>query len=393
MKFSKSGLAKMAGPASLSVLICGLASQVQAQAVSSSRVQPLSGNPNGVIDFANAKPMPLPRIDKAPAPGAPRAPSAAKKSSVGVVPGSDSGDGQTSPIQLAPAKSSLKAVTPSLGVTQANGVTSQANGQAAPYHPYTIAQASALKDKTQNSFPYRAAGKLFFLDNGQTFVCSASLIKSGLLVTAAHCVANFGTGQYYSDWVYVPAYDNGKAPYGKWKGVQAFALPSYVNGSDSCATPGVVCENDVAVITLYKGRSLPGKRTGWLGYAYGGFGVNPSGQAHITQLGYPVGLDKGAVMERGDSQSYIDPANSNNTIIGSNMDGGSSGGPWILNFGIGPTFTGEDAGVDPDPNTVVGVTSWGYTVTSPKEQGASPFTSNNIVNLVNAACAASPLVC
>ncbi|PNG27167.1 hypothetical protein CR492_05250 [Methylocella silvestris] len=331
--------------------------------------------------------MPLPRIDKAPVAGAPRAPSSAKKSSVGVVPGSDSGDGQTSPIQLAPSKSSAKAATPS------TGVTSQAYGQAAPNHPYTIAQASALKDNTQKSYPYRATGKLFFLNNGQTFVCSASLIKSGLLVTAAHCVANFGTGQYYSDWVYVPAYDNGKAPYGKWKGVQAFALPSYVNGSDSCATPGVVCENDVAVITLYKGRSLPGKRTGWLGYAYGGFSMNASGQAHITQLGYPVGLDKGAVMERGDSQSYIDPANSDNTIIGSNMDGGSSGGPWIVNFGISPTFTGEDAGVDPDPNVVVGVTSWGYTITTPKEQGASPFTSNNILNLVNAACAASPLVC
>jgi hypothetical protein len=39
------------------------------------------------------------------------------------------------------------------------------------------------------------------------------------------------------------------------------------------------------------------------------------------------------------------------------------------------------------------VTSWGYTSTSPKQQGASPFTSTNIVPLVNSACTAYPSRC
>jgi len=39
------------------------------------------------------------------------------------------------------------------------------------------------------------------------------------------------------------------------------------------------------------------------------------------------------------------------------------------------------------------VSSSGFTDTPPKEMGASPFTSANIVTLVNAACAAAPAAC
>jgi hypothetical protein len=42
---------------------------------------------------------------------------------------------------------------------------------------------------------------------------------------------------------------------------------------------------------------------------------------------------------------------------------------------------------------VVGVTSWGYTSNLIKQQGASPFTSGNIVPIVNAACGAVPAAC
>jgi hypothetical protein len=98
-------------------------------------------------------------------------------------------------------------------------------------------------------------------------------------------------------------------------------------------------------------------------------------------------------MERNDSSGYVNAGLSNNTIIGSNMNGGSSGGPWIVNFGIKPTLTGEIDGAAPNPNIVVGVTSWGYISLALKEQGASPFTSNNIVSLVNSACTSIPAAC
>ena len=79
-------------------------------------------------------------------------------------------------------------------------------------------------------------------------------------------------------------------------------------------------------------------------------------------------------MARNDSYGYSNVTYSNNTVIGSNMDGGSSGGPWIINFGKAQVLTGETQGSAPNLNTVVGVTSWGYADKSYKEQGASPFT-------------------
>ena len=136
----------------------------------------------------------------------------------------------------------------------------------------------------------------------------------------------------------------------------------------------------------------PGNSAGWFGYWYGG-GYTSNGLFQITQLGYPVGLNSGAYMERTDSYGYRSSSNSNNTVIGANMNGGSSGAPWVENFGLPSALTGETNGSFPQQNVVVGVTSWGYTSTSPKEQGASPFTFVNIQALINAACGANPGNC
>jgi hypothetical protein len=54
---------------------------------------------------------------------------------------------------------------------------------------------------------------------------------------------------------------------------------------------------------------------------------------HIAQIGYPACLDNGLLMERDDSQGYVGSSFSN-TIIGSLTRNGSSGGPWITNFGV-----------------------------------------------------------
>ena len=61
-----------------------------------------------------------------------------------------------------------------------------------------------------NFYPFRAAGKLFFKKAAETRICSASLIKRGLVVTAAHCVANYGKNEHYLNFEFVPAYDNGQ---------------------------------------------------------------------------------------------------------------------------------------------------------------------------------------
>lgn len=263
-------------------------------------------------------------------------------------------------------------------------------------HPFTTARADLSAGgatSTNTAYPYRAAGKLFFNIGGVTHICSASLIKRGLVVTAAHCVANYGQRQFYSGWQFVPGYRNGSAPFGTATVAQIWVPTAYYNGTDGCYQYGVICPDDVAILTLNTNNgAYVGTATGWFSYGWDGYGY-VNNQTQITQLGYPGGLDSAAYMERNDSSGFTNTTYSNDTMIGSNMDGGSSGGPWLVNFGIAPTLTGETNGGAPSPNVVVGVTSWGFASTAAKEQGASRFTSNNIVSLVNTACGAAPAAC
>ena len=79
--------------------------------------------------------------------------------------------------------------------------------------PFSTARADGFTGTTNKTYPFRAAGKLFFTENGGSFVCSASLIGKGLVVTAAHCVADFGKNTFHTnypvrarlqEWVGVP---------------------------------------------------------------------------------------------------------------------------------------------------------------------------------------------
>lgn len=264
--------------------------------------------------------------------------------------------------------------------------------------PFSTARADLAPRATNEQYPYRAAGKLFFNVGAKSYICSASLIKRGLVVTAAHCVANFGKNAYYSDWEFVPGYRNGDAPFGAWTVAKVYVLTSYLDGSDICQLTGVVCKDDIAILALNQRKTAnrkpayAGDSTGWLSYAWDKVGFAGS-ITHITQLGYPGCLDNAALMERNDSQGTIDSAHNNNTVIGSLMCGGSSGGPWIINFGMQPLLTGTTLGASPGPNQVVGVTSWGSTSNAVKWMGASPFLSTNVVPLVAAACKAYPEAC
>jgi hypothetical protein len=156
----------------------------------------------------------------------------------------------------------------------------------------------------------------------------------------------------------------------------------------------VICKDDVALIVLnaQSGR-YPGTNTGFYSYGFDGYGFTSNKLTEVTQIGYPACLDNGEIMERTDSQGATSASNSNNTLIGSLMCGGSSGGPWLVNFGRRPNLTGTTSGTYPLSNTVIGTTSWGSTATGPKNQGAAPFLSTNIKALVTGACGANAGAC
>ena len=107
------------------------------------------------------------------------------------------GSGVQSPVFLGtPAKDDGGVLPPDFGTSN---------------HPFTTVRADLSGLNTNTAYPYRAAGKLFFKIGASTYLCSASLIKPGIVVTAAHCVANYGQKQFYTGWQFTPGYRNGAA--------------------------------------------------------------------------------------------------------------------------------------------------------------------------------------
>ena len=376
----------------------GLVSQPAAADSPSSAVSSVgsasSGTPLTAQDMSDAIPFPLPMIDTPPAPlmDALLRPAQERIGSPGASPGK-APDG-AAPQPMSNGTLPPPTIDPSEIVDNGTGIEPQEYGTA--LHPYTTARVDNRPGNSSRHFPYAAAGKLYFKIGGASYVCSGSLIKRGLVVTAAHCVTEFG-GNWYSDWGFAPAQYESNTPYTTWSAIDAYVMSSYKNGTEVCAVPGIVCPNDVAVLVLdskrYQGSWVyPGQFTGWLGYGWDGYGFTSQDLTLVNQLGYPVSHDNGYIMQRTDSYGFTDPTLSNNTVWGGRQTGGSSGGPEVINLGIRGNLS-VAPGTDAAENTVIGVTSWGYTDSAIKQQGASPFTSSNITVLVNAACGAYPDVC
>ena len=266
--------------------------------------------------------------------------------------------------------------------------------------PYTTSRVDMFKKINKTAFskkyPYSGSGQLFFKIDGGNYICSASMIKRGVLVTAAHCVSEYGEGKFYSDFTYIPSRKGQTAPYGLWGAQKVYVVDKYFNGSeDECLYDGVVCKDDVAVILLEpKNGKYAGDYTGWYSYGINTYSFAGNILAQITQLGYPYSHDEATMMQRNDSVGIVVDDFKRNTVIASRMTGGSSGGPWIVNFGQKAKLgDGTRVGQEARSNLVVGVTSWGYTADEFKFQGASQFTRGNIVRLVKQACEDDPHAC
>jgi V8-like Glu-specific endopeptidase len=290
-----------------------------------------------------------------------------------------------------------------LGVKDDGTPEPAAAGDAGP--PFTTSEASAVGEIAPvDKAPWRATGKILMTFADGSYVCSGSVIGQGLVVTAAHCVHNFGkqAAGFAHSISFEPARYADKRPYGTWRAKEWWISKAYYDGTDKCTVAGIVCENDVAVIVLEKlNDKFVAEVVGKYSFKtddWGYFDLFGKKATQITQLGYPQKNYDGARMLRTDSLGYQDSPS--NVIIGSAQTGGSSGCPWIMNFGtpsssyVGPA---PNAG---DPNQVVATTSWGYNTGKVMVQGASRFarnsiytTKSNIQSLVDSACGANSGFC
>src|SRR5438874_5326509 len=131
------------------------------------------------------------------------------------------------------------------------------------------------------SFPARTAGKVFFTNasNGLNYVCSATIVWSegrDEVWTAGHCVHGGAGGTWHYNWVFVPAYSYGWAPYGYWYANQLWTTNGWAGSSDF--------SNDMGV-------AIVGTNWGWHIADYlGGQGIawNYSKYQYVTSFGYPA---------------------------------------------------------------------------------------------------------
>ena len=203
------------------------------------------------------------------------------------------------------------------------------------------ANASATKAETADGRVTNYSqtnGKVFFRNatNGKDYVCSGSSVTSSskrLVITAGHCVHGGGkNGKWHQNWVFVPGYDRGKAPKGKF---QAASLRAYKDWIDKGGNNSAVGFNsDVAFVTTHDGTS-----GGKVNEKVGGHGIIAGGSwtFGVDIFGYPANLDRGQAMKSCSSKTARAQMQSwyFYTVQGCNFEGGSSGGPWLQSYANG----------------------------------------------------------
>ncbi len=355
-------------------LIFGFMTQVQAQGNSVSVEAPAKQGLSAAEYWTperlqSAKPIDLPRAAE---------PSGAEILEAPIQGKSISAPGRGPTVKVTPNNTKLfEPIKSEIQPDSAQEVIPYSSGTANAY--FTSSRVTPAPT-AQNSTPFMVAGKLFYSDaSGGNWVCSASVVRPRLVITAGHCVYDAAKKQWYKNFLFIPAFHNGSAPYGTWNWQWVITTTNWINGGDIVPNSG-----DFALLEMKdnsSGKTI-GSITGYYGYRT--YALNPN---HVTMLGYPVAFDSGYWMHRVDSQSFRANSLKNTVEYGSDMTGGSSGGPWLENFGlisIGQSVT--PSGMD----SVVGVTSYGPTDITQRYQGASildtQFTNSSRNGILDQAC-------
>lgn len=218
------------------------------------------------------------------------------------------------------------------------------------------------------TYPYTTVGKLFFTIPGEgDFYCSAAVIRNRIIATAAQCIHS-GTG-FYDDFEFIPAYRDGVAPFGIWAWEYVAVSSIWTSGKGrlpSAADFGLIEVEDLAFDGAVR---KIGDVVGYLGYATQRLRPN-----HVHLLAYSSSHDDGEKLHQVTAKDHK-AAKPGNVLFGSDMRGGSAGGPLIQDFG-------DDAGLA----RWVGAISTFNSLSSVKLQGAS-VPDSRFLSLLDDVCA------
>ncbi|MET9651620.1 peptidase [Streptomyces sp. NPDC006460] len=168
----------------------------------------------------------------------------------------------------------------------------------------------------------KTSGRVFFTFQGRTASCSGNAVTSqnaSTVVTAGHCVKY--QGAWHTNWVFVPGYANGSAPYGQWTATKTLTTPQWEASEDINHDVGA------AVVAPLDGRTLTSV-TGAQGIQFNG-GYNKPMYAFGFPAASPYDGSKLVYCSGNSSKDFLF---SQDHGLACNMTGGSSGGPWFTGF-------------------------------------------------------------
>jgi V8-like Glu-specific endopeptidase len=188
-------------------------------------------------------------------------------------------------------------------------------------------------------YPWITVGKVFFKQNGGSYVASAASIGNYAIWTAGH-VVHAGDGKpsgWSTDMIFVPAYRDGSAPYGKWSVSYLWTRTTwYQNGNPN----GLTEDMGGGILNTLESKKIS-QKVGALGFAW-----NRGRLQHWNSLGYPAASPFNGQRMHDCQASYaydgsvpgIKPV-----AIGCDMTGGCSGGPWVLKLLTDNTLNGNNS--------------------------------------------------
>ncbi|SFP73713.1 hypothetical protein SAMN05421810_103255 [Amycolatopsis arida] len=184
------------------------------------------------------------------------------------------------------------------------------------------AKKSAKSTETATrATPQPQLGKVFFTLGGQNYVCSGTATTSGnadVVTTAGHCVHE-GPGSFATNFAFVPAYDNGAQPYGKWTARSLYTTEQWAQSGDFNYDVGFAVMNET------EGRSLTD--------VVGSYPIefDLARGLEYTSYGYPAAQPfNGQLLYSCSGTASRDSVGGTTTHgLTCDMTGGSSGGGWI----------------------------------------------------------------
>ncbi|GAA4916214.1 trypsin-like serine peptidase [Streptomonospora salina] len=215
--------------------------------------------------------------------------------------------------------------------------------------PQASGDAGAARPWTGGGRVAATTGKVFLTLDGRDFTCSAAVVSADnrdTVLTAGHCLKD-GTGPWVENWSFVPGYDDGESPDGRYTARQMFVAPEWSQQADDSYDFGM------AVLNPSDGEHVQDR----VGAQPIAFGAEPDDPTYA--FGYPAtGRFEGRRLRYCTGDTVGDDGGTTAEGMACAMTEGSSGGPWLNDF-------------DPETGTgtVVSVISFKYADDSRTQYG------------------------